>query len=312
MSPSDIRLLKELYEVALRLRIVDETLASIYHLQEMRSPTHFGLGQEAIAAGVCQALKKQDSLYSTYRSHGWYLAKGGNLERMVCELYGRSTGCSSGWGGSMHLIDLQAGFEGTTALVGGAIPHAVGAAFSFVYQKKDAIAVSVFGDAATEEGIFQESVMFAALRKLPIVFICENNGLAVNTPIHLRQPNVPIHRRVEVLGIPSLLVDGNDAFAVYNAARQAVARAREGGGPTFVECTTWRPIEHCGPDEDFHLGYRSAEEVEKWKSRDPILLLESRLGADLPGSLKAKYKEEISSAIELARKTPFEGSTACR
>ncbi len=301
----DQKTIDALYASALRIRIVEETLASIYHLQEMKTPSHFSLGKEAIAAGVCTALETQDPLYSTYRCHGWYLAKGGKLDGMIGELYGKSSGCSKGFGGSMHLIDLDAGFAGTSALVSAAVPHAVGAAFALSYKNSKNVAVSVAGDAATEEGDYTESVMFALLRKLPIVFVCENDELAVNSHLRDRQPPTPIHERIGAIGLPTTYADGNDAVAVYEATKEAVARARSGGGPSFLEFKTWRPIEHCGPLKDFDVGFRSAKEAELWTDKDPIARMEKRVSASLRDQLRGQYRKEAEASIARSRAAAF-------
>src|SRR3990167_1500731 len=221
--------LERLYSIALKIRMVEETIALHYPKGEMKTPIHLCTGQEANPAGVCAALTDKDMVFAYYRSHGWYLAKGGHLGRMMGEIFCKSMGCSGGYGGSMHLIDLERGFAGTTALVAAAQPHAVGAAFTFKSRKQNRVAVSCFGDGATEEGIFQESLMFATLRKLPVIFICENNGLATNTWIKHRQPEVPIYKRAEGFCVHSVLVDGNDAAQVYKATKEAVLRAKKGG-----------------------------------------------------------------------------------
>ncbi|MEW6055564.1 MAG: thiamine pyrophosphate-dependent dehydrogenase E1 component subunit alpha [Bdellovibrionota bacterium] len=298
-------LIRSLYASALRIRMVEDAIAKEYPKGEMKTPIHLYTGEEAIAAGVCAALTKEDVVYAYYRSHGWYLAKGGNLNRMIDELFGKATGCSKGYGGSMHLIDLDVGFQGTTALVAGAMPHAVGAAFTMKYKKQHHVAISAFGDAATEEGLFQESLMFASLRKLPAIFICENNGLATNTLIQYRQPDYPIYKRAAGFGLESVQVDGNDAVAVYEAMNEAVIRAREGGGPTFIECLTYRVLEHCGPNSDVSLGFRTQEEVDAWKKRDPIVRLEQHIDAETKAQLIEQNQREIQVAFEGARRAPF-------
>src|SRR3989338_5476466 len=217
----DQNILNHLYAIALKIRMVEEAIALRYPKGEMRTPVHLCTGQEENPTGVCVALSDEDIVYAYYRSHGWYLAKGGDLFKMIAELFGKATGCSNGYGGSMHLIDIKKGFAGTTALVAAAQAHAVGAAFTFKSRKQNHVAVSSFGDGATEEGIFQESLMFAALRKLPVIFICENNGLATNTLIKYRQPSAPIYKRAEGFGVHATLVDGNDAVMVYHAAKEA-------------------------------------------------------------------------------------------
>jgi TPP-dependent pyruvate/acetoin dehydrogenase alpha subunit len=301
----DQKLLDHLYSKVLKIRMVEETVAFHYPKGEMKTPIHLCTGQEANPAGVCAALTDEDMVFAYYRSHGWYLAKGGHLGRMINEFYGKANGCSKGFGGSMHLIDLEKGFAGTTALVAAAQAHAVGAGFTFKSRKQARVAVSCFGDGATEEGIFQESLMFALLRKLPVVFVCENNGLATNTWIKDRQPNAPIYKRAAGFGVPSVQVDGNDAVAVYQAAQEAVSRAREGKGPSFIECLTYRVLEHCGPNSDVNLGIRDETKHAEWKAKDPLQRLEKQVSPELRDRLTQEFKIEIDAAIEEARKAPF-------
>ncbi|EKD73820.1 MAG: Pyruvate dehydrogenase (Lipoamide) [uncultured bacterium] len=301
----DQTILEHLYATALKIRMVEEAVASHYPKGEMRTPIHLCTGQEANPAGVCAALTDEDIVYAYYRSHGWYLAKGGDLHKMLAEFFGKETGCSKGYGGSMHLIDLKKGFAGTTALVAAAQAHAVGAAFTFKSRNQKRVAVSSFGDGATEEGIFQESLMFAALRKLPVIFICENNGLATNTWIQYRQPKVPIYKRAEGFGVHSVLVDGNDAIQVHQATQEAVNRAKAGEGPSFIECKTYRMLEHCGPNNDLSLGFRSEADVKPWKEKDPIQHLEKQVRSELCQMLRKKFQIEIERALEEARNAPF-------
>lgn len=303
MQPSNHR--EDLYARMLRIRVIEEAIAEIYPNREMRTPCHFYIGQEAIAAGVCAALEPSDLVYAYYRSHGWYIAKGGNLQRMVDELFGKATGCAKGYGGSMHLIDLEAGFPGTSAIVAGAIPHAVGAAFTFRAKKTGQVAISAFGDGASEEGLFQESIMFAVLRQLPIVFVCENNRLATNTRLEHRQPQVSIHQRAAGMGIRTELVDGQDVEAVNAAAKAAVDLARAGNGPSLLELSTDRRLEHCGPNVDHELGHRTADEIAYWKANDPLARIESRIPAELRERLREQYREEVLASFEAARKAPF-------
>ena len=305
MKQPDQKLVDSLYTSMLRTRLIEEAIAEIYPMREMRTPTHLYIGQEAIASGTCEALRKDDFVYGYYRSHGWYLAKGGNLDRMMAELFGKATGCSKGYGGSMHLIDLEAGFTGTTAIVAGAVPHAVGAAFTFKSRKTGQVAVTAFGDGATEEGVLTESLMFAALRKLPVIFICENNGLATNTLLKDRQPATPIYQRAGACGLPALLIDGNNALEVFETVQKAVARARAGEGPTFIECTTYRYFEHCGPNYDVSLGHRTMEEVEEWRKKDPVAFLEKKIDPTLKARIRQSVQKEFEASVEAARKAPF-------
>ncbi|MBI3315825.1 MAG: thiamine pyrophosphate-dependent dehydrogenase E1 component subunit alpha [Candidatus Omnitrophica bacterium] len=296
--------LLELYRSVLRLRLVEEALAERYQEQEMRCPVHLCVGQEAVPAGVCLALKKTDTVYSNHRAHGHYLAKGGDLNAFVAELYGKATGCTGGYGGSMHLIDLAAGFMGCTPIVGGTVPLAVGSAWAHALRKNGNVAVSFFGDGCFEEGVTHESMNFSALKKLPLLFVCENNQYSVYTPLKDRQPDRPIHRVAEAHGWKAWSADGNDAVEAFGIARQALKAAREGGGPQFLEFFTYRWREHCGPNYDDHLSYRSEEEFKRWKERCPVKLLEKRLTESkvLDPQKIQKIKSEIDREIEAAFK----------
>ena len=288
-----------------RIRRFEERIKTMYHLREMRSPPHLCMGHEAVAVGVCAALDTRDVVYPYYRSHGWYLAKGGDLNAMMAELFGRETGCSRGWGGSMHLIDLAAGVMGTSAIVAGTISHAAGAAMTFRMRGQDSVAVAVFGDGATEEGVFHETMNFAALRKLPVIFVCENNLYATNTHIRDRQAQTEVYRHAERFGIPGVQADGNDVLAVHTEAARAVARARRGEGPTLIEFHTYRFLEHCGVNEDHDLGYRSYEEVEAWRVRDPVER-GRRLATDAEQTRMAgEIEAELDVACDHARSAPW-------
>ncbi len=247
-----------LYREMLRIRLIEERIVTLYADQEMRCPVHLCIGQEGIAVGACAALDPRDYVFSGHRSHGHYLAKGGNLNAMMAEIYGKATGCAGGKGGSMHLIDLDAGFMGSTPIVGSTIPIAVGAAFGSVMQNDDRVTMVFFGDGAVETGVFHESLNFAALKKLPVIFVCENNLYSVYSPLEVRQP---AGRRILNLalaqGIESIEGDGNNVELVHELCSRAVGKARKGGGPTFFEFATYRWREHCGPEYDNHIGYRS-------------------------------------------------------
>jgi len=295
----------ELYERMLLVRMVEQAIVANYHLREMRSPPHLYMGHEAVAVGVCATLRRSDVVFPYYRSHGWYLAKGGNLDAMMAELHGREAGCSRGWGGSMHLIDLAAGVMGTSAIVAGTISHAAGVALAFRMRRQDAVAAVSFGDGAIEEGVFHETLNFASLRKLPVIFVCENNTYATNTHISERQAQPDIYRHAERFGFPGALVDGNDVFAVQAAAQDAVARARAGEGPTLLELRTYRFFEHCGINEDYDLGYRTIEEGRAWQARDPLKLLRSRVDDATHARLETAIAARIEAAFAHARSAPF-------
>ncbi len=302
-----------MYSEMLRIRMIEEELVRRYSEQEMRCPVHFSIGQEAIAVGVCQTLRQEDSVLSGHRSHAHYLARGGDLKRMICELYGKAAGCSSGKGGSMHLIDRSVNFLGSTSIVAGTIPVAVGVAFANKLKKSSGTVVMFFGDAATEEGLFYESANFASLHKLPILFVCENNLYSVYSPLEVRQSSLrKNHLLAESLGIKARGgLDGNDVPAVYEAVQSAMDSIRSEVGPVFLEFNTYRWLEHCGPGYDNDIGYRTDEEFQKWKRKDPLEVLEKRIKVlssgceDFKETERKKFQSEISEAISCAKEAPF-------
>lgn len=303
--------LRSLLYSMLRIRRVEEVIVDLYPEQEMRCPVHLCIGQEAVSAGVCENLSKEDLLFSNHRAHGHYLAKGGDLKAMFAEMYGKVTGCSKGKGGSMHLIDLSVNVLGTTPIVGGIIPVAVGAAFGSVMQNKNNVTVVFFGDAAAETGSFHESLNFAALKNLPVIFICENNLYSVYSPLSVRQPPREIFLLAKGHGIDSLQVDGNNVVEIYEVSREAIDNARKGGGPKFLECKTYRWREHCGPNYDHDLGYRTQSEFEAWRGRCPIESLKENIlrnGIITDKQIEAMSKEiqdEINEAVSFAKESPF-------
>lgn len=295
-----------------RIRRVEETLAELYPAGEMRTPTHFSIGQEAVAVGVCGALRRDDVVYSGHRCHAHYLAKGGDLHGMVAELYGRETGCARGRGGSVHLNDPDVGVIASSAILGQTMAVAVGTALAFTMDGRDQVAVTFFGDGTVEEGIFHETLNFAVMRRAPVLFVCENNGFSTHTRLEVRQPaSVSIHARAASYGMPSRLVDGNDVFAVHAAAREAVAHARGGAGPFFLECTTYRWREHVGPQWDYDKGYRTKAEVDSWIARCPIRRASERLlseGVSTPERIAAMGRasqNEVDEAVAAARAASF-------
>lgn len=297
-----MNLLLSHYRSMLRIRLIEEALADRYAEQEMRCPMHLCIGQEAIAVGVCSALTKDDVVFSNHRAHGHYLAKGGSLKAMVAELYGRITGCCGGRGGSMHLIDKSAGFMGSTPIVGGTVPLAVGAGWASSLKEQNRVSVVFFGDGCFEEGVVHESLNFAALHKLPVLFVCENNLFSVYTRINERQPDRPIHVVAQAHGCNAWHSDGNDVEAVNAIATEAAGLARDGHGPQFMEFDTYRWREHCGPNFDDELNYRSQHEISAGKASDPVQRAEARMireGVASMGSLE-EIKQEILSEIELA------------
>lgn len=277
----NVELEVRLFELMVRIRLVEEAIATHYAEQRIRCPVHLSIGQEAAAAGVGLALRRDDMAMSGHRSHAHYLAKGGDLAAMIAELYGRETGCCHGRGGSMHLVDLAAGFIGAVPIVGSTIPIAVGLAFAEHLQRRDRVSVAFLGEAATEEGVFHESANFASLHRLPVVFVCENNLYSVYSPMSVRQP---AHREVFELarahGIFAQQADGNNPLEVHEIMSNALVHARERRGPVFLELKTYRWREHCGPNFDNHIGYRTEAEYLTWKERDPIAAFERRLRKD--------------------------------
>jgi pyruvate dehydrogenase E1 component alpha subunit len=308
--PSD--LLKQLYYQMLRIRMVDEKIAEIYSEQEMRCPVHLSVGQEAVAVGAAAPLSTEDYVFSTHRAHAHYLAKGGDLKAMMAEIYLKETGCCQGKGGSMHLIDRSVGFLGAAPIVGSTVPMAVGAALASDIRGESQVAVAFFGEATTEEGVFHESVNLAVLKNLPVIFVCENNLYSVYSPLSVRQP---AHRKVyEVArghGIESLHGDGNNVVEVYEMVKVAVDKAKQGGGPTFFEFETYRWREHCGPNYDNNLGYRTEAEFLEWKARDPIprmrnyLLENDIIDQQMVDNKVSELDAEIATAFKFAKESPY-------
>jgi TPP-dependent pyruvate/acetoin dehydrogenase alpha subunit len=296
---------ERLYRALYRIRRLEEEVARVYPSDKIKSPVHLSIGQEAVSVGVCEALAPQDVVFGTYRGHALYLARGGDMKRMVAELYGKATGCTKGKGGSMHLIDPEQGVMGTSAVVGTTIANAVGYAYALKYRRQDAVVASFFGDGATEEGVFAESLNFAVLRRLPVLFVCENNGYAIHTHQRRRQGRPAICERARAAGMPAERLDGNDIVLVRERAREAVVRVRAGEGPWFLEVLTYRWQEHVGPGRDYHLGYRTEAEAAPWIAGDPV----RRLGEALESSARARVEEEVegevAAAFAFAEASPF-------
>jgi len=300
-----------IYKTMVLIRLVEEKIGDLVAHGEIICPCHLYIGQETIAAGVCAHLTAGDYVFSTHRSHGHYLAKGGDVKTMMAELFGRKTGCSGGKGGSMHLSSPDLGFPGSSAIVAGSIPLAVGVALSFRQQKKDGVAVPFFGDGAINEGVFFESLNFASLKKLPVVFICENNLYSTHMPIAEIQADTDIYKKAAVFNMPGLRLDGNNLGEVYANARQAVERARSGAGPTLLECLTYRWRGHVGPNWDIEKNLRNQEEVDWWVNRCGLKRLEEYL--EDRGILSAEDRQEIAGrtqgqiaeAIAFAKNSPF-------
>ena len=289
-------LLKKMYISMLRIRKFEERIGELVAAKEIICPCHLYIGQEAIATGVCSALRKEDYVFSTHRSHGHYIAKGGSIKTLMAELYGKITGCSKGRGGSMHITSPDIGFPGSSAIVAGTIPLAVGVALSFSLRKKNNVSVAFFGDGATNEGAFYESLNFAALKKLPVIFVCENNFYSTHMPISSCLADTRIYKKAEMFKMPGICIDGNDVLKVFKQAKEAIEFAREGNGPSLLECLTYRWRGHVGPKIDLDKGLWTKEELESWMAKCPIKRLEALLVKQ--GSLSKSETRQIEKKIE--------------
>jgi TPP-dependent pyruvate/acetoin dehydrogenase alpha subunit len=306
LDKKDKSLNERLYYSLYRIRRVEEEIADIYPTDKIKSPVHLSIGQEAVSVAVCDVLNRDDIVFGTYRGHALYLAKGGDLKGMIAELYGKIDGCAKGKGGSMHLVDIDNGIMGTSAIVATTIPDAVGYAYALKYQRKDSIVVSFFGDGAVEEGVFYESINFAALKHLPIIFICENNSYAIHTHQLKRQSVANICERVVSFGIKAERINDNDVLSLRERISSNIESLRNGEtGPLFFECMTYRWREHVGPNEDFSLGYRTREEAESWIQNDQVERIGKMLETEQQTKIEKEVEEEIREAFAFAEESPF-------
>lgn len=303
---SQEQLLQMLFDM-LRIRRVEEAIEARYHEDEMKTPIHLVIGQEATAVGVCTALTNTDLAYTGHRTHGVYLAKGGDLKAMLSEFYCRANGCAGSRGGSMHLMDKSVGMAGASAIVAGVVPIATGAGLTARMRGQDWVSCCFLGDAATEEGAVWESLNFAALRKLPVVYVCENNFFSVCTPLEKRQPEgVEMFKKAEAFGLHSEVVDGTNVLAVYKAMTDAAERARNGQGPSFIESRAYRWRGHGGAGDDSASGYRDPQEVQAWQQHCPVesfadfLVANDLLGETVRAAMEACIQDEIETAFEHA------------
>lgn len=301
----DAKTLFKWYRDMLLIRRAEEAIASLVEAKLAKCPCHLGIGQEAVAVGVSHSLSSTDKVFGAHRSHSHFLALGGELDSLMCEVLGKVDGCSKGMGGSMHLFDESIGFYGSVPIVGATIPIAAGAALAIKMSKKNSVAVSYFGDGATEEGVFHETLNIAAAFNLPILFVCENNLFSSHLDIGLRQPNDMVSRFAVAHGMDSIVVDGNDVGAVASCADSLIGKIRGGGGPAFIECVTYRWRGHVGPNEDIDVGVRrKPEDLVSWKNRDPI----SRLRISITNNKVGDPKDlaAIENEIELKIKASLE------
>lgn len=303
MKSSD--LYQKFYEKLYLIRRVEEEIIRLYPTDKIKSPVHLSIGQEFISVGVCEALKEEDVVFGTYRGHALYLARNGNLNEMMSELYGKATGCSQGKGGSMHLIDTRVGMMGTSAIVSTSIPHAAGYALFFKHKKPSSLVACFFGDGATEEGVFYETLNFSALKKLPLLFICENNQYAIYTHIRDRLANVDICSRVETFGIPTKKITSGTIQDVYEATLTCAEHIRQGKGPFFLEIDTYRLKDHVGPLEDWGLRVGSQQEAQKWIQNDQVTAIGQLLDELSRKRIETSLKKQIEDAVIYAEDSPF-------
>lgn len=296
--------LARLYTSLRRIRRVEEATAEIYPSDKIKSPVHLAIGQEQVSVALCDSLTKDDVVCGSYRSHALYLAKGGALPAMMAEMFGKDTGCARGKGGSMHIVDMAANVMGSSAVVATQIPNATGWALAAKMQGRNRVVCAFFGDGATEEGCFWESLNFAALKKLPILFVCENNGYAIHEPLSKRWGAPDLCAKVNAFGVPAARVDDGDIFAIRDHAAGAIAAIRKGEGPRFIECNVYRMREHVGPNEDFDQGYRPRAEAEGWVATDQLDRLAAMLDPVERDIIDRAIEDEIAAAIRFAEESP--------
>ncbi|MFD1039376.1 thiamine pyrophosphate-dependent dehydrogenase E1 component subunit alpha [Virgibacillus byunsanensis] len=301
----------DLFEKMLLIRRFDERGASLVDEGEVTGEVHQYIGQEAVAVGVCSVLRKEDVITSTHRGHGHLLAKGGDVSKMMAELGGRTTGYCKGKGGSMHITSLELGIFGTNGMVGQGVPIGLGAAFARKYKESDNVAVTFFGDGASNEGSVHESMNMASIWKLPAIFVCENNQYAVSYNVKDSTSVENIADRAKGYGMHGIVVDGMDVLAVQEAAKEAVERARKGLGPTFIECKTYRFFGHfAGEPHLLSEPYRSDEEIESYRQRDPVvqlrnILLDEGVMEEQLDAVQEKVNQTIENAVSFMKDSPY-------
>ena len=305
---NDRELMRDMYRRMLRIRLFDEGVIALHKTAEIPGATHASIGQEAAIVGACMAVRRDDYMTGTHRSHGHPIGKGAELSPLMAELFGKASGICKGKGGSMHLADFSVGSLGESSIVAGGMPVATGAGLSAKLRKTDQVVLCFFGDGATNEGAFHESLNLAAMFELPVIFFCENNLYAVTTPVAVIAGD--ISSKASAYGMPGLTVDGQDVVAVHDVSMEAVGRARAGGGPSLVEAKTYRYREHAEGLAFARSAYRSEEEVARWLARDPIMLHRARLvDAAVPegalDQIETEVRDEVQEAIRFARESPY-------
>ncbi|MBI2599779.1 thiamine pyrophosphate-dependent dehydrogenase E1 component subunit alpha [Candidatus Daviesbacteria bacterium] len=308
------KLVLNLYKKAYLIRAAEELIIKHYDSNEMKTPMHMSMGEEGICAGVCTALEGNLQAFGTYRSHGLYLALTEETDRFFAEMYGKVTGVLRGKGGSMHLLSPDDGLLGISAVVGSTLPLAVGSAFANLYLKKKQITAVFFGDGAVDEGVFWESLNVACLKKLPVLFVCEDNGYAVHTPPSLRHGYKSLTNIIKQFPVSVFETDSTDAEVIYKLTMQAARSIKKKQQPAFLYLKYYRYLEHVGVHEDFHAGYRSRKEFIGWQKKDPVRLLRNKLkGLKVKESDIAKLEESINKqlekSLEKAVKAPFPNSS---
>ncbi len=301
------RSLSTIYRDLRRIRRVEEKIIEVYSSDKVKSPVHLSIGQESVAVGVCAALEPQDIAFGTYRGHALYLAKGGDMRRMIAELYGKVDGCARGKAGSMHLVDMSVNMMGTSAIVATSLPLAVGYAFALKARKEKAIVVCFFGEGAMDEGVAYESLNFAALRKLPVLFVCENNQYAIYSHVRDRMPHGDPCARARSFNIPTERIERGDTLAIRDASAKAAAAIRAGEGPQFIECMTYRWRDHVGPDEDRKWKYRPDEELDAWIRNDEVARVGAMLDDATRQRIDAEVEAEVTDAFAFADASAFPG-----
>jgi pyruvate dehydrogenase E1 component alpha subunit len=298
--------LERLYAKLWLTRRFEEVVAEIYPSDKIKSPVHLSIGQESIAVGVCDALRADDFVSGTYRGHATYLAKGGDAKAMMAELFGKDGGCARGKGGSMHLVDMGMGILGSSAVVGSTVPVAMGYAFALKREGKGRVVAAFFGDGATEEGVLWESLNFAGLHKLPMLFVCENNGYAIHEPIEKRWASRDLVGKVKAFGVPATRIEDGDVLAIRAATVAALEPMRTGdSGARFLECMTYRWREHVGPNPDYEAGYRSRAELEPWQATDQVARLASMIAPGPRRRIEDEVDRTVRDAVSFAESSPF-------
>lgn len=300
-----------MYEQMLTIRRFEEKAIELFEHNLIRGNVHPCIGQEAVSVGICSNLRREDFMVNTHRGHGNCIAKGADLKRMMAELLGKSTGYCKGKGGSMHIADFEGGNLGANGIVGGGLPIAVGAGISIQNRGTDQVVACFFGDGASNQGTFHESLNLAALWRLPVVFVCENNLYALSTPVREAISVPHISDRAMAYGIPGFNIDGNDVIEVYSKMKEARERAKAGEGPTLLDCITYRFFGHFTGDPGRGITYRSKEEMDQWQNRCPIkklrerLIKEKMMTEEMEKTIESNVKASIEKAVQFAKESPF-------